>query len=65
MSSGQILLLLVAKDLKICTELTFLLTHHYAAITSTSREQGEQEGESRDIHPRLTLASGSSILHEI
>jgi hypothetical protein len=39
---------------KICTELTFPLTHHHADLTSTSREQGEQEGESRAT---LTLGS--------
>ena len=40
---------------KICTELTFPLTHH-AALTSTSREQGEQRVS------RATLTLGSPCL---
>jgi hypothetical protein len=43
-------------------ELTFPLTHRHAALTFTSREQSEQEGELHDARPRLTLAPGSSIL---
>jgi hypothetical protein len=38
---------------KICTELTFPLIHHHAVLTSTSREQGEQEVS------RATLTLGS------
>jgi hypothetical protein len=42
---------------KICTELTFPLTHHHAALTPTSREQGEQRvsraRRSSSAHPSL------------